>query len=93
VFKVILNIKDVVKGGFWDFVNDIRCTHFDTVINIIVEHLLAGNKVNLKELGILTVKTMPERKTRNPKTGECGVKPPYKRLTMRATQVFKNRLN
>jgi len=65
----------------------------ETVINTIVEKLLAGNKINLKELGIFVVKVVPERKTRNPKTGEAGVKPSCRKLNVRATSAFKKRIN
>ena len=65
----------------------------ETVINTIVEELIAGHKVNLNALGIFQVKETKERKVRNPKTNELFVKPPYRKLTMKATKVMKTRLN
>ena len=64
----------------------------DAVINAVVEELLVGNKVNLHALGIFTVKQMPERNCRNPKTGEGMVKPPYKKLTFKPGKAMKTRL-
>jgi len=65
----------------------------ETVITVIVENLLAGNKVNINALGIMQIKDTNERKVRNPKTGELSVRPPGKKFTTRATSVFKKRFS
>lgn len=76
----------------------LQITHKDAalytseVVKVIAEELLAGNKVNLSELGIFTVKDVKERMVRNPKSGEMLQKAAYRKLTFRAGKHFKVRL-
>jgi len=63
------------------------------VVKIISEYLLSGTKVHISEIGILQVKDVKERNVRNPKSGECFVKPAYRKLGFRATKHMKQRLN
>lgn len=59
------------------------------VVDLLVEHLKAGDKLRLKGLGILEVKNRPARTGRNPATGEPVQVRASKKITFRPAKDLK----
>ena len=78
-------------------------SYTNAVMQIIVDELIAGNKVNISTIGIFTVKEYAEKQVkesnrRNPRTGEtivkpAHVKPAHKKLRFTASKQINQRLN
>lgn len=64
----------------------------DAVIQTISSNLIAGNKVNIGELFIASASIKPERKARNPRTGETIIKPPHWVVKFRPTKPLKTKI-
>ena len=60
------------------------------VVDLLVEHLKAGDKLRLKGLGILEVKNRPARIARNPATGAPVQVPASKKITFRPAKDLKD---
>lgn len=59
------------------------------VVDLLVEHLKAGDKLRLKGLGVLEVKNRPARTARNPATGAPVNVPATKKITFRPAKDLK----
>ena len=60
------------------------------VVDLLVEHLKAGDKLRLKGLGVLEVKNRPARTARNPATGAAVQVPASKKITFRPAKDLKD---
>ena len=62
-------------------------------IDAIVNALKDGDKVQLIGFGTFEVKKTPEKKGRNPKTGEEIMIPESKKISFSASKVLKDEIN
>ena len=62
----------------------------DGVVDLLIEHLKAGDKLRLKGFGILEVKNRPARTARNPATGAPVQVPASKKITFRPAKDLKD---
>lgn len=68
-----------------------QCTEFcDTLANIITEALLKNEKILWKDFLSMEVVERPERKGRNPQTGEVATFPPSKSVVCKVSKSIKN---
>lgn len=65
----------------------------DTVIDIIREGLISGEKIVIPKFGTFEARTMPARTARNPKTGETVNVPSCKKPTFKASSTLKADVN
>jgi len=65
----------------------------DSVVSGILNGLMKGEKVSLMGLGTFYTLNMPERKIRNPKTGEQITVAPKKVIKFKASKLLKKELN
>ena len=59
------------------------------VVDLLVEHLKAGDKLRLKGLGVLEVKNRPARTGRNPATGATVQIAASKKIAFRPAKELK----
>lgn len=59
---------------------------------ILRENLMGGKAIQLQGLGILEIKTRPERTIVHPRTGERSVVPPKNQLVFRPANAVKDEL-
>lgn len=64
-------------------------TMLDGVVDLLVEHLKAGDKLRLNGLGILEVKNRPARTGRNPATGATIQIAASKKIAFRPAKELK----
>lgn len=65
---------------------------FDAIVEKTIQALTAGEKVELRGLGILEAKETKARAGRNPSTGEAVVIPASRRASFRPSKELKQRL-
>ena len=63
------------------------------MMNNITEVLVTEGRLELRNFGVLEVKTRKPRKARNPKTGELVMVPSRKAVTFRAGKYMEGRVN
>lgn len=61
----------------------------DSLLETIIDALNEGDKVNINAFGAFDVKVSPERKGRNPRTGEEIIIPERKTVTFKASKSIK----
>ena len=66
---------------------------YDTVLSIISGELKLGNSITLKDIGTLSVKASPERKGRNPATGELITIAAHNKVAFKAANAVKKLVN
>lgn len=66
---------------------------YDDVLQNFIQEIQSEKGLSLKGIGKITVKNSPERKVRNPKTGEEMIKPENKRVAFKASTNIKNLVN
>ena len=65
----------------------------NTIFNTITEALVEGNRVELREFGVLSVRTRKARSGRNPKTGQSVNVAEKKVPFFKAGKAVKHALN
>jgi len=60
-----------------------------TLLGAITETLVRGGRVEIRGFGSLTTHTVPERTSRNPKTGAPVAVPPRRRIAFKAGQALR----
>ena len=63
------------------------------LFDAVAEELIAGGEVQIAKFGKFYVRSVAERKMRNPRTGEEGITPPHKIAAFRAFKLLKNAVN
>lgn len=66
---------------------------YDDVLEHFIQEIQSEKGLSLKGIGKITVKDSPERKVRNPKTGEEMIKPENKRVAFKASANIKTLVN
>lgn len=61
----------------------------DGLIETIIDALNEGDKVNINGFGVFDVKVSPERRGRNPRTGEEIIIQEHKSVTFKASKSIK----
>lgn len=61
-------------------------------LDLIVESLASGQKVELRNFGVFKIKTRKPKKGRNPRTGEVVPVPERKTVAFKAGLVMKGRV-
>ncbi len=62
----------------------------ETILQIIEDHLRAGEKIKISGFGTFTVRRKHSRQGRNPKTGIALTIDPRRVISFKASQVLKN---
>ena len=65
----------------------------NTLFESISDELIAGEEVQISNFGKFYVRSVAERKMRNPRTGEEGITPPHKIAAFRAFKSLKKAVN
>jgi len=60
-----------------------------TLLGAITETLVRGGRVEIRGFGSLTTHTVPERTSRNPKTGAPVPVPPRRRIAFKAGRALR----
>ncbi|MBR1807127.1 MAG: HU family DNA-binding protein [Selenomonadaceae bacterium] len=63
------------------------------MFDAVAEELIAGEELQIANFGKFCVRSVAERKMRNPRTGEEGITPPQKNAAFRAFKLLKNAVN
>lgn len=65
----------------------------DAYISVVAEALADGQKICIKDFMVIEPVTQPERRGRNPKTGEVDTFPAVKRVHCRIAPKIKRQIN
>ena len=65
----------------------------EKLIEAVKEEVATGLEVTLVDFGRFSAHTIPERKGRNPKTGEVLVIPEHKKVVFKVGKGFKDAVN
>lgn len=66
---------------------------FDTILDVIMDAMVSGDKVALSGFGTFEVKDRPARQCRNPQTGETMMTKPSKAPKFKAMKALKDSVN
>ena len=88
---VVVTLKNLAVefGESHDMPTKQAQTMLDGIVEILVEHLKAGDKLRLSGLGILEVKDRPARTGRNPATGAPVQIAASKKIAFRPAKELK----
>lgn len=85
---IISNVKDVAKIS-----GDEAKKAVNTVLQSIENALIRGEEIQLIGFGTFKVTDKPERKGRNPKTGEDIIIPAHKSVSFKAGKAVNDKVN
>jgi nucleoid DNA-binding protein len=74
------------------YIKDAKC-FYDDFVDLIIELLVEGQSVTLKNIGCFKIVTDPARKRRNPKTGETFMAKERKLPRFRFTPYMRHVVN
>lgn len=87
-------IQDLVlkHTGVKVSIKDSKAVYEDLLLHFS-EEINSVEGLSLRGIGKLQVKNSPERKVRNPKTGDEMIKPLNKRVSFKASSLIKKTIN
>ncbi|MBX9702899.1 MAG: integration host factor subunit beta [Silvanigrellaceae bacterium] len=65
----------------------------DCIIETMVNALEEGQKIEIRDFGVFSIKNMKERNARNPKTGETVLTPASRKVHFKQGLGLKKRIN
>lgn len=68
-------------------------TIVDIIFDCMIDRLLAGEKIELRDFGNFKIKERNARVARNPKTGESVSVPPQRAIHFKMSKALKEALN